>query len=167
MNNLRKIVSVLTLTGVVFHEFGHQIFCLLTGVKVHKVCYFRFGNPSGYVVHDWPKFFIQSFLITVGPFLTGTLFAIFFFHISNNVVGDVWQRILFIWLGGSTAIHAFPSDVDAKSLWENTNRQISRSLLALLGYPVVFVIWLVNRLKFVWFDLIYTVLLYVLVLRHR
>lgn len=49
------LISIVTFPGVIVHEMAHQIFCRLCGVAVFDVCYFRFGNPSGYVVHEIPK----------------------------------------------------------------------------------------------------------------
>jgi len=80
---INEIFSLISLPGVVFHEFGHEMFCYFTGVKVIKVCYFQFKNPAGYVLHFKPKKYYQSFLISVGPFILGLIFSIFFFLISK------------------------------------------------------------------------------------
>jgi hypothetical protein len=160
MHRLRKIISAITFVGVIFHELGHKLFCNLTGVKVLKVCYFRFGNPSGYVIHERTKNFVQSFFISVGPFISGTFFAVLFFEISEIFTPDRWQKYFFIWLGGSVAINSFPSSIDAKSLWRDTNRHIQNNILAITGYPFVLLIWLANRLTVIWFDVIYAILVY-------
>jgi len=163
MIRIRQIISAITFAGVIFHEFGHKLFCNLTGVKVIKVCYFRIGNPAGYVVHERAKNFIQSFLISLGPFISGTFFAVLFFEISKTFTLDLWQKYFFVWLGGSVAINSFPSSTDAKSLWRNTNRHIRNNILAIIGYPFVLLIWLANALTIVWFDVIYTILLYYMI----
>jgi len=36
------------------------------------VCYFRFGNPAGFVIHEPATKSYQSVLISVGPFLVNT-----------------------------------------------------------------------------------------------
>ena len=46
------LVSAVTFPGVVVHEAAHMLFCRIRGVAVLDVCFFRFGNPAGYVVHD-------------------------------------------------------------------------------------------------------------------
>jgi hypothetical protein len=163
MNSFRNIFSALTFVGVIFHEFGHKLFCDLTGLKVYKVCYFRFGNPAGYVIHERPKNFFQSFFVAVGPFISGTFFALFFFYLAEYQITELWQKILFIWLGISIAVNAFPSDTDAKNLWRDANRQIRSNLLAIIGYPFAIVIWLVNALSVFWIELIYALFLYYLV----
>jgi len=160
MQKLRKIVSAITFIGVIFHEFGHKLFCNLTGVKVIKVCYFRIGNPAGYVIHEKTRNFIQSFFISVGPLLSGAFFAVLFFEISKTFTPDIWQKYFFMWLGGSVAVNSFPSSADAKSLWRDTNWHIQNNILAIIGYPFVFLIWLANRLTAILFDIIYAILLY-------
>lgn len=162
MQRLREIISAVTFVGIIFHEFGHKLFCNLTGVKVIKVCYFRFGNPPGYVIHERAKNFVQSFFISVGPFISGTFFALLFFEISKSLAPDLWQKYFFIWLGGSVAINSFPSSTDAKGLWKDSNRHLTRNALAIIGYPFALLIWIADALKVVWFDLIYTFLLYYL-----
>lgn len=163
MVRLREIISAVTFIGVIFHEIGHKLFCNLTGVKVVKVCYFRFGNPAGYVVHKKPKYFTQSFFVAVGPLLSGAFFALLFYYISKSFSWQEWQKYLFVWLGGSIAINSFPSNQDAKSLWKDTNRHITRNFLAIIGYPFSIIIWLANSLNVIFFDMIYAGFLYYLV----
>lgn len=165
-SQLREIISAITFIGVVFHELGHQLFCNFTGVRVNKVCYFRFGNPSGYVIHERPKKFYQSFLITAGPFISGAFFALLFYYLSKSFTWQEWQKYLFIWLGASVAINSFPSDTDATGLWKETNRHILKNFLAVIGYPLSVIIWLANSLQIFWIDLIYAGFLYYLVEKY-
>jgi len=44
------VIAALTFPGVIVHEMAHQLFCRLFRVAVLDVCYFRFGNPAGYVI---------------------------------------------------------------------------------------------------------------------
>ncbi len=64
------------------------------------------------------------------------------------------MNIPFMWLGISFGIHAFPSDGDAKSLWAHSKRMWRENPVALIGFPLVIVIVLVNILRFFWFDFI-------------
>ena len=166
MAPLREIISSLTFVGVVFHELGHQLFCNLTGVRVQKVCYFRFGNPSGYVIHERPKKFYQSFLIAVGPYISGAFFALLFFFLAKLFTWDQWQKYLMIWLGAAVAMNSFPSDTDAANLWKDTNRHILKNLLAIFGYPITIILWIANSLMVIWFDLFYAGFLYFLVEKY-
>ena len=155
------LISILTFTGVIFHELGHKIFCHLTGVRVINTCYFRFGNPCGYVKYEMPSRFIQSFLIAVGPFIINTALALMLFWISHFVEFKI--EIALIWLGGSMAMHAFPSSVDGKTLWHDANRHIRHNLFVIFAYPFVLLILLATALRRVWFDLFYAIALYLVV----
>jgi hypothetical protein len=134
-------------------------------VKIHEVCYFRFGNPAGYVVHDDPNNFKQSFFIDVGPFIVSSVLAmiVFAFMIVLMPVNENYG-LFFGWLGASIAMNSFPSKGDAKALWAVTKKHSSdNGLLKLIGYPFVVIIYVANLLSFLWFDLFYAVGLYSLV----
>ena len=62
-----QLISLATFPGVIVHEAGHMLFCKLRHVAVLDVCFFRFGNPAGYVVHEPVNRFSTSLLITFGP----------------------------------------------------------------------------------------------------
>jgi len=156
------LISILTFPGVIIHEFAHKLFCNWTGVKVHEVSYFRLGNSVGYVIHERPEKFYQSFFISVGPFIIGTIFALLFFLISKMFL-TYWMEYFFIWLGASMAMNSFPSTGDAKVLWHETNRHVRNNFLAVIGYPFVLLIWIANALNIIWFDAIYAVFLYGLI----
>ena len=83
------ILSLITFPGVVMHEAGHKFFCDWAGVRVLEVCYFRFGNPAGFVVHESPRKFSQSFFISVGPLILGTLFSILLFLLFKQHVREI------------------------------------------------------------------------------
>lgn len=155
----RSILNAITIPGVVIHELGHKIFCDIAKVKVKRVCYFRFGNPAGFVVHEAPKNFFQSLLIVFGPFIFGTLFSILCYVYSYFYKGEI-AEIIFIWIGFSAACNSFPSDADAKVLWQETNRHVKKNVFAIIGYPFALLIWLQNKLGYVYFDVIYAIGLY-------
>ena len=161
--SIRELLNSLTFIGVIFHEIGHLLFCKFCGLKVFKVCYFRFGNPSGYVVHEKPKYFIHSFLVTLGPFISGIIISVLSYALSQYLEEGLGFRLVMIWFGGAVALHSFPSETDANDLWNDTNKHISANLFAVIGYPFVLLIWVANWLSLVWFDLIYAILLYVFV----
>src|SRR5438132_94908 len=71
------MISILTFPGVIVHEMAHRIFCDLCGVPVYKACYFRVGNPAGYVLHAPVSDLRSSFFISVGPIMVNTLLSMF------------------------------------------------------------------------------------------
>ncbi len=152
-------ISLLTFPGVIVHEFAHQFFCHFTDVRVRKVCYFRLGNPAGYVVHEMPSSYIKMLLIDLGPFFINTLMSIIVFSFA---IPDF--NLLLIWLGLSIGMHAFPSSGDADALWKFTKIMLLRNPLVLLGLPIILLIKIVNSLRVFYLDLIYSVVLFLIVL---
>lgn len=156
-----ELITIATFPGIIFHELGHEWFCKWTGVPVYEVCYFRLGNPAGYVTHGPPKKFSQSLLISTGPLLTGTFISLFVFLMAElGAFVHPWVGYFFAWLGVSIAANAFPSSGDAQSLWEETNRHLKDNFWAIIGYPFVLLIYIANLLSFFWFDFIYAGMLW-------
>jgi len=154
------VIAIITFPGVIVHEFAHQLFCRLLRVPVFKVCYFRVGNPAGYVIHEAPKENWKSLLIGIGPFFVNTIVGFLIalpasipvvkFHQSNPA------DFLLIYLGVSIAMHAFPSTGDAKTIWSSFEKKgnwLARFLVA----PIIGLIYLGAVGSFIWLDLIYGV----------
>jgi hypothetical protein len=65
-----------------------------------------------------------------------------------------------IWLGISIGMHAFPSTQDASNLWHSARQSVSSgNLLAVIGFPLVIVIYVANILSVFWFDYLYGIAL--------
>jgi len=154
------LIALATFPGVIVHEAAHMLFCRLRGVAIFKVCFFRVGNPAGYVVHEEIEDFNSAFLVAVGPFIVNSALCLLFcfpaiipvriFHHDDPVS---W---FLIWLGISIGMHAFPSNHDAKSLWIQAKRRAgSLRPLALLAFPLVILIYAGNILSIVWADYLY------------
>jgi hypothetical protein len=153
------IYSLLTAPGVIIHELGHTVFCVLGRVKVREIKLFRFGNPAGYVIHDQPGGIISAILISFGPLVVNTLLTLFLFSqvLPPYLSG---KSVLFLWLGVAIGLHAIPSTQDAKSLLQTANHKIWKNPLVLLGYPFVLVLYVLNLLKRIHFDFVYVALLF-------
>jgi len=156
------IISIATFPGVIVHELAHQLFCRISKVAVIDVCYFRLGNPAGYVQHEIPKKPIQNILIGIGPFLLNTLIGgliampasiqiIKFKDYSNFVY------LFLTWLGVSIIMHSFPSIGDAKSIWNTIWRKETNLFVKLIGTPIVGIIFLCSLGSIVWLDLLFAV----------
>jgi hypothetical protein len=154
------LISVLTFPGVIVHEAAHLLFCRLAGLAVFGVCYFRVGNPAGYVIHEPPATYRASFAVSMGPFLLNSVLCVAF---CSAGLLPVWELKLqdpvayfFLWLGLSIGMHAFPSAQDLKPLFAGAGPAIrSGSLLAIVGLPFIAVLWVGNLLRFFWADLLY------------
>jgi hypothetical protein len=151
--------ALVTFPGVIVHEVAHQLFCRFFRVAVLDVCYFRFGNPAGYVVHEPPETPGQQLWIGIGPFLVNTLVGAVIaapaaIPVLQFEAGDALDYLL-IWLGVSIAMHAFPSTGDAQSIWHAFQTRETPPLLRLIGTPLVGLIYMGALGSMVWLDLVY------------
>jgi hypothetical protein len=153
------LIALATFPGVIVHEMAHQLFCRWFRVPVFDVCYFRVGNPAGYVIHENPQKASQQIWIGVGPFLVNTILgALVAFPAAIPVLKfDAGRPLdfLFIWLGISIAMHAFPSIGDAKSIWRGVSSRDVPLLGKLVATPVVALIYLGAIGSIFWLDVLY------------
>jgi hypothetical protein len=155
------IVAALTFPGVIVHEIAHQLFCRIFGVAVLEVCYFRFGNPAGYVLHEHPVNPGQQIWIGIGPFLVNSVIgAVISAPASIQVIqfeagGPVDYFLL--WLGVSIAMHAFPSTGDAKTLRTAVSAAGVPLGVKLVAYPIIAIIFAGAIGSLFWLDAVYGV----------
>jgi len=160
--SLSWIIAIITFPGIIIHELAHKLLCDFADVPVYKVCYFRLGNPPGYVIHGPVNRYWQALLINTAPFTINTLIALVIFILVITVTKGPATYIL-CWLGISIAMHSFPSNEDADGLWRYSKKAVWRNPLALLGFPITGLIKLARILSIIWFDLIYAIAMLLLV----
>ena len=153
------IYSLLTAPGVMVHELGHLFFCLLAGVKIHKIKLFQFGQTAGFVVHDEPHKFYQAIAISFGPLIINSLVTLFLFAKLTPPYLD-WHKALFLWLGIAIGFHAIPSTGDAQSLFQTSTDRWWTNPLKIIGLPFVAVLYMLNFLKRLHFDFIFVGILF-------
>jgi hypothetical protein len=154
------LISWATFPGVIVHELGHYLFCRLRRVLVFDACFFRMGNPAGYVVHGPSHDFTTTFLICVGPLLLNTALCLLIClpsFLPYHVFGERGPlTYLMLWLGISIGMHAFPSTQDATNLWKEARIEAAKSRpLALISLPLVGLIFVANAGRFFWLDYLY------------
>ena len=149
------LIALVTFPGVIAHELAHLLFCRLYRVEVHKVCYFRLGNPSGYVLHEAPENPAHQVMIGVGPFFLNTLLGLVL-GIATALFGpSEGARFALYWLALSIAMHAFPSTGDARGIWHAAWRRPAPLLLKLAVVPLVGFIYLFAFGSIIWLDAAY------------
>jgi hypothetical protein len=158
------IITWLTFPGVIVHELAHKLFCQWTGTKVLQVCYFRFGNPAGFVVHEKPASVWRHILIGIGPLFVNTSFGLILAMVAI-VFGKMVERSTNVFLGSidlimfylavSIAMHSFPSTGDAKSIWATVSAKDAPMSARLVGTPLVGLIYLGALGSIFWLDLLY------------
>lgn len=132
--------------------------CEKLAIPVHEVCYFRFGDPAGYVVHDACPTLRAQWWVSMGPLLFNSAVAVG----VGALAGALWVDInplvdLFLmWLAISIGAHAIPShtDIDGVSHMAATKPPrrawVRGGLTLFLG-----TLRLVNYLRFFWVDILY------------
>jgi hypothetical protein len=156
------LISVVTFPGVIVHEAAHMFFCRMRNLAVLDVVFFRFGNPAGYVIHEEPKDFTSSFLVSVGPFFLNSLLCMLlcfpaFIPVRVFDISDPLSYVL-LYLGLSIGMHAFPSIQDGTVLWREAIKAAKEANpFAILSLPLVGIIMLANIGSVIWLDLLYGV----------
>lgn len=155
----RILLVLASIPGVVVHELGHQVFCHLTGTRVLKVCYFRFGIPAGYVMHERPRSAWRHMSIALGPFFVNSSASLMlgWVAVSGRFPGaTIWTaKILPLWLAVAIAMHAFPSFGDAESFLDAVWVRGAGFLAKLFGTPVALAMYLGAFLSRHGLDLLY------------
>jgi len=154
------VIALLTFPGVIIHEAAHLFFCKLFKLQVYNVCFIRFGNPAGYVIHEKTDNFTTAFFVSMGPFFGNSLLCVIF---CTAAFLPVWElkvfdplAYFFYWLGLSIGMHAFPSTGDLSNLWELAPEKAKKgNILAILSFPLIGLLYILNFARVVWADLGY------------
>jgi len=154
-----QIVALLTFPGVVAHEVVEQLFCRWLGVAVLDVCYFRFGNPPGYVTHEPNLPMRQTLWIGLGPFfvnsLLGALVAFPAVLPALEFRVSTVQSYILAWLGISIAAHALPDHESAVILWRSVWSRQRSFLMRLVATPLVGLVLIASAERVIGLDLLY------------
>ena len=155
------VISLATFPGVIVHEAAHMLFCRIFKLAIFDVCFFRVGkNPAGYVIHQSTENFTATFFVALGPFFVNTALCIVF---CSAAFLPVWElhvedplAYFFYWLGLSMGMHAFPSTQDLKGIWALAPLKAKQgNLLAILSFPIVAILYVLNFGRVIWADLGY------------
>ncbi|WP_298893504.1 hypothetical protein [uncultured Psychroserpens sp.] len=159
------LIQIITFPGIIFDQFANKIVCNLLDIEVHEVKYLQFESPAGYVIHDIPESYLKVFLISIGPFFISTLVAILMFVLGYSLdSNDGVLRLVFNWLGISIAAHAFPTSKNGDLLWKQSLMEVkNKNYIALIGFPLVLIIYLARLLHYFWLDVIYGLVLLLLI----
>ena len=154
------VIAALTFPGIILHETAHLFFCKLFRLGIFDVCYFRFGNPAGYVIHEKTSNFTAAWFVSMGPFFVNTVLCVVF---CSTAFLPIWElktddpiAYLFYWLGLSIGMHAFPSTGDLSNLYALAPAEARKfNPLAILSYPLIAVLYVLNFARMLWADLGY------------
>lgn len=154
-----EFIALLTFPGIIVHEAAHQLCCRLFRVAVLDVCYFRMGNPAGYVQHEKIERPAPQVWVAVAPFLLNTVLGAAIaapaaIPVLQLEAGD-WLDYFLIWLGVSIAMHAFPSPDDAEIMFSAVEGSKANWLTKLFTIPIALLSLAAHVAKFFWVDMLY------------
>jgi hypothetical protein len=155
-----RVIALLTFPGIIVHETGHFFFCRLFRLAVFDVCFFRFGNPAGYVIHERTDNFKALFFVSMGPFFVNTLLCMVFCTAAFLPVWELKMQdplaYFFYWLGLSIGMHAFPSKDDLSNIWALAPEKAKHgNVLSVISLPLIAILYVLNYARIVWADLGY------------
>jgi hypothetical protein len=144
-----RLVSLLTFPGVIVQQVARQIFSRLARVAVTDVCYFRLGDPAGFVVYEEPRRYSHQILMKLGPFFFSSVLAVAL-SFSAAIPALKFRSpgandLLLIWLAMSVAMHAFPRQEEARDLWASITDPDGPLTVRLIGAPIVGLLYLGTR----------------------
>ena len=167
--NMYYLYSLFTAPGVVLHELGHAVFCVFSGIKIHKIKLFQFGKVAGFVEHEEPQKFYQAVLVSFGPLIVNSLVTLLAFSqipiasfiSSRDPITNILtaKYVLLSWLGIVSGLHAIPSMGDARTLLAITNTRLWLNPFKIIGYPLILLLYFLNLLKRWHVHFLYTALL--------
>lgn len=136
------LIALLTFPGVMLHEWAHKFFCEQAGIRVLEVKYFQLGEDvAGYVRHDEPNSFRQSFFISFGPLLVNSGVAIALGASAAQSINGSLLQYLLLWLAVSVGMHALPSNHDASHVMQAARiaRAAGGSFLFVAAAPLIWI----------------------------
>ena len=156
------LIRTITFPGVVLDAFINKVTCEYLKIELLEVNYFSLTGEHRPVVHEIPNNYSKTFGISIAPFIIMSSIAILVFYIGLELFPSV--EVIFIWLGISVAAHSFPDTTMGDVLWRNSITEIKNgNYLAIIGIPLVIIIYIARILHYFWLDIIYGVILYFLV----
>lgn len=123
--NFPYLLSLLTASGVVLHEFAHKTACELLDVDVIEVSYLQRPDSSGhigYVRHVVPRSYTKRVLIAVAPLALNVSVAASLVVAASAYLEFGGYMAAAYYLGFSALYHAFPSEGDAGTLAPHSRR---------------------------------------------
>ena len=118
--------------------------------------------PAGWVIHESPSTWAQTFWISVGPLVVNSLACIGLAFLYAQAQPDSFLAYLLGWVAISAGMHAFPSDADASNVLTRSKQNLAggSSAFHYLSYPLFWIIWIANKLRVFWFDIAYAMALF-------
>jgi hypothetical protein len=152
------LVHLITFPGVVMGTIAMRLCCDLAKVEVYEVNYF-----SGELLYRGIANLHKAFIIALAPLFLNTLlcailtFPATFSLMNDSEAGSDLVGMFTLWLGVSMGMHAFPNEKTIDHFLDSVDPTYSSSAMRFLYKTVRWLFWLINKLRFFWFDGVYTI----------
>ena len=114
--------------GIIVHELGHYLACVLTGTRVREVRWFH--PREAFVVHDKPKT-LGGVLISLAPFLLNNMLGLAGWSMALSLYRtDGILAIFFAWMAFSLFLFSFPSGADALNAFNGVSASLQRKIFS-------------------------------------
>ncbi len=142
-------VLIMTFPGAIINSVIQQLFCRTLRVAVINTNYVNIFSKM--VDYEEPKDSTKHILITILPFITGTILGMIMAFPCMIEIDDKGAfniiKSLTLWFGLSTVIHSIPKIENGKLLWENVFSNDKKFIQKIFTVPVIGFIYLINLLK--------------------
>lgn len=134
--------NLLLFPGVIAHELGHLLACLLCGVRVISVK--LWGLREAYIRHEEPGV-ICMFFIAMFPFVLNTALALVCLYIGNIQIfttRNLYYILISYWFALSFAYHSFPSFPDVQNMYSVLSKRWFGAMVGHFGILTAILAWL-------------------------
>jgi len=133
------IILIISIPGMMLHEIGHYIVCLISGIEVKEIALIeildnkkgKFIGLGGHVKADTRSNVVAALGIVIGPMLMNTLVMMLLWSYYPLLFDGVLQG-LFIFLLISCLIGCMPSKPDIKYLGRAFSKNNQDGILTIL-----------------------------------
>lgn len=158
------LIRFMTFPGLVVDTFVLKTFCKMFEIEIISVNYFDILGKNDGVEYNVPQNYAKIIGLTVIPFLSMTAIAMLIYTLAFQIGRGNILILIITWIGLSVATHSFPSTKMGGILWKSSVNEIKkRNLFAIIGFPIVILIYIIKILHIFWFDIIYAIILFLII----
>jgi hypothetical protein len=143
--DINLFLSTILFPGIIFHELGHVIACLVLSVPIEKIKWC--GKDGGYVIHQ-DSTPCKNITIALIPFIFNIFISLILarIYLLNT---DQIIKIICIWFAISALFFCIPSSQDAQNVFNALKENYSKTkilqiLLNIIFLPLAIVILIIS-----------------------
>ncbi len=155
------LIRLITFPGVLLNTWVCRLTCKMLGIKVIQVDYSKLLFGMAIKVEP-PEVYLRLFAFIFWPFIIMTVIALPFCYLAIYSFKGIGY-LLFLYASVAIAANAFPHLEMANMLWKQSSIELKqKNYIAVLGFPLVIIVYALSLLKHFWIDILYGLFLLVL-----